>query len=980
MPIKFNFQEVEDNILKFWKDNKIHEKANDANKGRKPFYFLDGPPYTSGRVHIGTAWNKSLKDLIMRYKRMQGFDVWDRAGYDMHGMPTEQATEKELGIKNKDEILKMGIGEFTKACQEVSLKNMKYMNEDFRRLGVWMDFDDPYQPITREYIEGEWWLIKKAHENNRLYEGERTMTWCSQCGTALAKHELEYQQVTDDSIFLKFPIVGKENEYLIIWTTTPWTIPFNLGVMVNPKLDYVKAKVDNEIWIVAKGLAGAFISGVADKKFEIAEEFTGDKLKGIKYSHPLENDLKTAFDEIRKKSDKVHTVVLCEEYVDLSAGSGLVHMAPGCGPEDYEIGHREGIQPFNELTEAGIFKDSMGRFAGLQAKKDDKKFIEALDESGLLVASTRVEHDYAHCWRCHQGVVYRTTTQWFFKIEDLKDEMLKINKKTLWVPGFAGSRNFDSWLSNLRDNGITRQRFWGTPLPVWRCEKCKEYEVIGSIKELEEKATNEVPEDLHKPFIDEVKLKCKCGAEMTRIPDILDVWIDAGSASWNCLRYPQTEDDFKRLFPADFILEGIDQIRGWFNLLFVASMVSMKKPSFKAVYMHGFVQDAKGRKMSKSLGNYILPGEVIDKYGADTLRYYMVGGANPGVDINYNFDDVKLKHRNLHILWNLMNYVMDLAKNNGFTPAEPDMKHAGAEEKYILSKSESITKQLTEKLDGFVLNEAPLIGEELFLELSRTYIQLVRDKIATGTLEEKKLAFDVIYKVLFRSISLFSVTCPFTTEQIYQNLREHFKLDAESIFLAGWPKADDKQINSELEQIFEDAKIVIQSILHLREKIQMGQRWPLAKAVIVTDKDEIRKAVDKLGSIIMKQTNIKEISIEKKMPTGFEATEFRTSSVGVDKKLTPDLESEGFAREIMRRVQNQRRKAGLQKNDRIKLSLVVEDKDMEKRLDKWSAEIAKRVGADSVTLVGNLECQVNSIVSEEKIKGRKASICFEKSD
>lgn len=973
MASKYDFKEVEPSILQFWKDHDVHSKANASNKGKKPFYFLDGPPYTSGRVHIGTAWNKSLKDLIMRYKRMQGFDVWDRAGYDMHGMPTEQATEKELGIKNKDEILKMGVEAFTKACREVSLKNMAQMNEDFRRLGVWMDFDDPYMPVTREYIEGEWWLIKKAHDNGRLYEGEKTMTWCSTCGTALAKHELEYEQVSDESIFLKFPIEGKDKEFLIIWTTTPWTIPFNLGVMVNPKLEYVKAKVDDEVWVVAKGLAGAFIGSVCDKKFEIIEEFTGDKLEGTRYVHPLEDELKSVYDEIREKSDKVHTVVMSEEYVDLSAGTGLVHMAPGCGPEDYEVGHREGIPPLNELSQSGVYSDKMGKFAGYIAKKDDKRFIEAFDETGLLAAKTRVEHDYAHCWRCKHPVVYRTTTQWFFKIEDLKDRMREINKGFNWVPDFAGSRNFDQWLANLRDNGITRQRFWGTPLPVWRCDACKNYKVIGSIKELEENAINEVPEDLHKPWIDDVKMKCTCGEEMARVPDILDVWIDAGSASWNCLRYPQSTEDFDRLFPADFILEGIDQIRGWFNLLYVASMVSMDKPSFKAVYMHGFVQDAKGRKMSKSLGNYILPSEVIEKYGADTLRYYMIGGANPGVDINYNFDDMKIKYRNLHILWNLHNYVIDLAETYGLRPGDVDKNRLSVEDKYILSKANSLLKKMTERLDAYYLNEAPAIAEELFLELSRVYIQIVRDKLLG---DEQQHVFNVIYEVLSKSLKMFSVTCPMICEQMHQDLKEKFNLTEESIFLGAWPAADESLIDTEVEEQFDSAKTIIQTILSLREKIQLGQRWPLHDAVIETEDKAVLAAVDNLKDIIMKQTTVKDI-LTKPAKGDYETAEAKNMKVYLNKELDDELRAEGFSREIMRRIQNLRKKAGLKKNDRIKLCIVADD-EMTAMIGKFKDEIAERVGAESCDVCGKLECKVQGTSSVEKIKGKELTVCFEK--
>ncbi len=974
---KYDFREVEQEILDFWQKNRTHQKANLKNKGKEKFYYLDGPPYTSGRVHIGTAWNKSLKDMILRYKRLCGFDVWDRAGYDMHGMPTEQGVEKELGIKHKDEIKKFGVQKFVEACKEFSLKNLKLMNEDFTRLGVWMDFDDPYMPITKEYIEGEWWLIKKAHENGRLYEGEKTMTWCAKCGTALARHELEYKEVSDNSIFLKFPVIGNKKEFLIIWTTTPWTIPFNLGVMVNPKLDYIRAKVDDEIWIVAKGLAGGLISSVADKKFRIIEEFKGDRLEGIRYVHPFEKDLKDEFDRLRKISPKIHTVVMSEEYVNLSAGSGLVHMAPGCGPEDYEVGHREGIPPYNELDYSGVFSARMGRFAGWVAKKDDKRFIDALDKTGLLIAVTKVEHDYAHCWRCKQPVVYRTTTQWFFRIEDMKENMRELNRDIYWVPDFAGSKNFDSWLANLRDNGITRQRYWGTPLPVWKCDKCKDYIVIGSVAELKKHAGT-VPDDLHKPWIDEVTIKCKCGGVKKRIPDILDVWIDSGSASWNCLHFPQRKDIFERLYPADFILEGIDQIRGWFNLLFVASMVSMQRPSFKAVYMHGFVQDAQGRKMSKSMGNYILPQEIVDKYGADTLRYYMIGGANPGVEINYNFDDMKIKHKNLHIIWNLQNFILDMAKVNNLKPGKLEPERFSVEERYIISKMNSLIKKTTERVDGYYLNEIPGFPEELFLELSRTYIQMVRDKASTGSAEKKAMVFNVAYEVYMKALRLFSIVCPLITEKVYLNIKSAFGLKEESIFFLGWPGYDESLIDSKLESQFGTAQQVIQTILHIREKIQLGQRWPLRDAMIVSEKKDTLSAAKKLEPIIKRQTNIKKLVFADKsgkLSTGYEEGSFKDIKVFVNKELDKELEAEGFAREIMRRVQSLRKKAKLEKNDAIELCIVA-DKEMEAMLARWKDEISLRVGAAKCDICSDLECKIEGTSSVEKIKGREVTVCF----
>ncbi|MBI2656084.1 isoleucine--tRNA ligase [Candidatus Woesearchaeota archaeon] len=1042
----YDAMKLEPEILEFWKKNNIYEKAKKKNSGKKKYYFLDGPPYTSGKVHLGTAWNKSLKDSALRYKRMQGFDAWDRAGYDMHGLPTEQAVEKKLGLKSKDDIPNFGVANFVRECKEFAISNLISMNGDFKRIGVWMDFDNPYKSIDNTYMEGEWWLIKKAHENGRLYEGEKTMHWCFSCATSLAKHELEYENVTDNSIFIKFPVKGKPNEFLVIWTTTPWTIPFNLGVMANPNLEYVKAKVGSEIWIVAKTLAAPFISGVAEKEFEITEEFKGDKLLGLKYIHPFENELKQ-FKELEKAHPKVHTVVLSEEYVDTSAGTGLVHMAPGCGPEDYEVGHRNNIPPFNTLTEGGIFDGTSGPFSGMAAKTDDKKITEEIRKKGALIAQTKIDHEYAHCWRCKNPVIFRTTSQWFFKIEDLKERMRELNKKIKWVPESAGSKNFDNWLANLRDNGITRQRYWGTPLPVWKCGDCKDFVVVGAIDELKELA-GRLPEDLHKPWIDEVKIKCKCGGIKERVPDVLDVWIDAGSASWNCLDYPRRKDLFEKLYPADFILEGIDQIRGWFNLLFVASMIAMNNEPFKSVYMHGFINDAQGRKMSKSLGNYILPQEVIMEYGADTLRYYMIGGTAPGVDINYNFDDMKVKHKNLTVLWNLHKYAIEMAKNLKANPSDLDLEkyNIDVEERYIFSKLHSAIKKATELFDEYRLNEIPWVAEELFLELSRNYIQLTRDKSAMGSDEDKKVVLYTAYNVLMESLKLLAPIAPFITERMYQNLRQEFRLKEESIHLFDWPKYDELLIDKELESSMIIVSEIVQSALAVREKMQLGVRWPVKEMIIATKDNNMAAAIEKLKDILKKQVNVKVIGltetlkgvklkvkadyskigpdfgdkapkviaqltinspetilkhiqekgkysfeidgeqasiakehliVTRDVPLPYEEGAFRGGFVYLNREITDELEAEGFAREIMRRVQALRKKAGLQKSDSISLFLKTDD-ELKEMLKEWNLVIKEKVGASQFRISEMEPSKKHAYVSAEKVKGKEFEIHFDR--
>lgn len=865
----------EEKILNFWEENKILEKAREKNKKKEKFYFLDGPPYTSGKIHLGTAWNKSLKDLVTRYKRMKGFDVWDRAGYDMHGLPTEGKVQAKLNLKTKEDILNFGLEKFVKECKDFAVTNLKQMNKDFKRLGVWLDFDNAYQTIDNDYIEGTWWLVKKAHEKKRLYQGQMTITWCYSCQTALAKHELEYKEVVDKSIFVKFRVKNsknnKNNEYLIIWTTTPWTIAFNLGIMVNPTVEYIKAKVEDEIWIIAKELAHSLIEEKLGKSYIVMDVFEGKELNGLEYEHPFEDILKEQYNSVRKRSKKIHAVVLSEEYVTIENGTGLVHMAPGCGPEDYEVGHREGIVPFNDVDESGFYKN-MGTFSGWHAKEDNKKFIDELEKKGALIYKEDYEHDYAHCWRCRNPVIYRTTTQWFFKVEDLIPKMRKLNKeKIYWVPEWAGSNQFDSWLENLRDNGITRQRYWGSPLPIWKCENCNDHLVVESRQELKKHNASHIPNDLHKPWIDEVTIPCKkCNGVMKRYPDIMDVWIDAGVDSWASLGYPHKEDLFKRLYPADFITEGKDQIRGWFNLLFVASMLAMEDISFKNCYMTGFVNDALGRKMSKSLGNVISPDEVTQKYGADTFRYYSIGASNPGLDLNYNFEDVEIKRRNLNILWNLHTFVIDLAKNTGKNPETIKsyiLKHASEEEHYILSKLNSTIEKVTELFDNYYLNEIPWKVEELYLELSRTYIQMVREKANFGSEEEKELVLYVVYKVMKELLKLMAPITPMITEMMYLNFKQEFgsneseKLILESIHLYDWPKPDKKLINKNLERDVELIKDIVQSILGAREKSQIGIRWSLEKVYIETTNKDVVKAIKDLEVLIKRLTNVKQVII-----------------------------------------------------------------------------------------------------------------------
>jgi isoleucyl-tRNA synthetase len=997
----YNHNEIEPSILQFWKEKKVTENLRSRNKDGKKFYFLEGPPYTSGRIHMGTAWNMALKDILVRYKRMQGFNVWDRMGYDMHGLPTEQKVMKKFNLKNKDEIEEFGVKKFTEECEKFCIEMMQGMNEDFIRIGATLDFTDPYQPVKNTFMDAEWWLIKKAHEKGRLYQGLRTMHWDAATQSSVAKHELEYKSIQDTSIFVKFQDTNNEKRFFIIWTTTPWTIPLNLAIMVNPELDYVDVSVGDEIWVIAKELVDTVMKKAEVDNFTILEQYKGKDLEGQHYVHPL--GVKEFLPQELQDNKKLFSILLSTNYVNLDAGTGLVHCAPGCGPEDYEVGHENNIPPFNCVNEEGLFTD-FGTFSNWKAKTDDNKFIEAMDERGVLLAKEPYTHDYPHGERSHEPVIFRTTKQWFFKVEDLKEKMLAANEDIYWNPE-GGKVAFTNWLENLRDNSITKQRYWGTPVPIWiNKEDDSDFIVVGSITELEELSGKKV-EQMHIPDIDDITIT-KDGKTFTRIPDVLDVWIDAGTTSWNCLNYPRETEKFEELFPADFILEGKDQIRGWFNLLMVASFLAFDRAPFKNVFMHGFLNDVGGVKMSKSLGNIIAPDDLIEKHGADVLRYYMAQ-TNAGNDINFSWDECLVKQRQLNILWNTQKLLLNLSAETGCNPTKLKPDNLAVEEKYILSKLHSTIKNVTELLDTYKIDEiiAPL--EELYLELSRTYIQIIRDKSSVGNTSEKEAVVYTLYTVFINLIKMFSIVSPFVSEAMYQNVKEEFGLDKESVCQFTWPKFDENLIDENLEKEFDVAKLVIQSSLNAREKAKISLRWPVEEIIIEGIEEN---ALQSLQSIIMTQVNCKKITVVKDFKESTQEIKADRGKIGkafgrlsgkvieqlnddilktiinqghdnitvdgdklnltkdmftvsreveepyvgastkniwvfLNTKLSDDLKSEGFSREVTRQVQALRKKSGLQKNDRIKLWLKSSE-EMKDRLKPFKEEMRKKVGSD----------------------------------
>ena len=975
MESKFNPKQIEEKVLNFWSDRSIYKLSVQKNQKGPLFRFIDGPPYTTGAIHLGTAWNKVMKDTILRYKRLQGYNVRDQPGYDMHGLPIEVKVEEDLKIRTKKEIEeRIGVDKFVEHCRKFALDNLWIMNKQFARLGVWMDWENPYMTIKDSYIEGAWWALKEAYGKGALYLGPGSVTWCARCSTALAKHELEYENVKDNSIFVKFALEGKKNEFVIIWTTTPWTLPANMGVAVNPDFMYSKLKVDNEFWYVAKDMAAALL-GAMGRKFEIVENISGEKMHGWKYTHPFADEIELQ-KKLEKENKKAHTVLAVGDdvfpnFVTLQAGSGLVHTAPGAGPEDFIVGKHFGIPAVTLIDETGTFTKDAGKFAGLRAKKDDAKFVEHLKNKGMIVHEAVVEHEYPHCWRCKKPVVYRVTDQWYIGVTKLRSKMISENKKIKWTPDWAGDRWFHSWLENLQDWCISRQRYWGIPLPIWVCQKCKHTKVIGSRQELGSSV-----KELHRPWIDKVILKCeKCKGEMKRVSDVLDVWLDSGAAPWASLPFP--EDGKKvldRWFPADFILEGKDQIRGWFNSLMSLSMVSHGKPSFKSVYMHGFVSDANGMKMSKSLGNIVSPDQVIEKHGSEAFRLYCIKG-EAGEDLRFNWKDVEESYKALNILWNTAVFAsyMDLSKFNPET-YRLDKKKLNPEDKWILSRINSLNGKLTHAFETYNFHEIQgLLSTFIVEDVSRWYVKLLRNRTWVSVAGEDKLvAFKVLYEVLKRYLILASPVLPLLSEEIYQNLVRPFsnKLP-ESIHLSEWPKPDTSFVNEKLEEQMEIARKIVETSLTIREEAKVKLRWPLKHLSVEGEK--VGAAVKTFEDVILEQANVKTV---KAGAGKGNAKEFAYGKAILDTEITQDILGEALAREVMRAIQSLRKKNNFTVDEKITLTLSSSDEFSREALNKFRKEIVEKVGASKIEI--HVQAGKEKFTDELDFEGKKVQIAFDR--
>lgn len=840
------FVGMEKEVADLWKENNVIKKNFDMNQDGEYFTFYDGPPTANGRPHVGHILTRVMKDIIPRYKVMKGYKVIRKAGWDTHGLPVELEIEKKLGISGKDQIEGYGVEKFVKDCKESVFTYVNMWEKMTEQIGYWVDMEQPYVTYHNSYIESVWWALNQMWEKGLLYKGHKVMPYCPRCGTGLSSHEVSqgYKDVKDLTAIAKFKVEGEENKYILAWTTTPWTLPSNLALCVNKAYDYIEAKVGDEVLILAKDLAAK----VLGEDYEVIKEFKGTELLGTKYERLL------PFGEVDGKAFEV----IHGDYVTLSDGTGIVHIAPAYGEDDSIVAKKNGIGFINLVDASGNFVEEVTPWAGKFVKKCDESIVKYLEEQNKLFKAEKHTHSYPHCWRCDTPLLYYPRESWFVAMTKLRDKLLENNNKINWYPDNVRTGRFGKFLENVIDWGISRDRYWGTPLPIWECE-CGHKDCVGSIADLKKKGIN-VPDDieLHKPYIDGVKIKCsKCGKEMTRTAEVIDCWFDSGSMPFAQLHYPfENKELFEENFPAQFISEAVDQTRGWFYTLLAISTAIFDTNPFENCIVLGHVLDKKGLKMSKSKGNVVDPFDVLDAQGADATRWHFYTASAPWLPTRFSIDDVQEAQRKfLSTLWNVYSFYVLYAELDNFNPLEyKDFKSENVMDKWIMSKLNTLIKEVDENLASYQITQAALIIEDFTDELSNWYVRRNRARYWSEDLTDDKIgAYVTLYRVLTTLVKVAAPFVPFVTEEIYQNLVIGLDKSAEeSIHLCQWPSVDENAIDEKLEKEMDLAYTIVKLGRSARNGANIKNRQPLSKMLLSTD------AIPAYyGDIIKDELNIK---------------------------------------------------------------------------------------------------------------------------
>ena len=1045
-----DWKKLEEEARQRWRKNNLLQQLQDKNKGKKKYFLLDGPPYANNTPHVGHLRNTLGKDSMIRLKFMQGYDVFFQPGFDTHGLPVENMVEKELKLNSKKDIQALGIENFTRKCKELAAMNKDLWLEVYDKMGSWYSWKEPYLTYDNTYIEAGWWAFSTMWKKGMVYEGKKPVFWCPHCETALSGYEVtdSYKIVQDPLIYIKFPLIGKEDTYLLVYTTTPWTLVSNVAVAVHPDEPYVMVETSHGKLILAKPRLS--VLGDIGIGFKILEEFPGKKMDGWAYGPVLDVPVQKELSKNPKARRVIMSVPILKQrvaskialklgtdakedfshFVTMDDGTGLVHTAPGHGKTDNEVGQYYGLPEISPLNDECKYTDDAGEYCGMFVKEADKEIIEKLQTTGKLLYADKVEHKYPLCWRCKAPLIFRMSNQWFIKIDSVKKKMLDANKKVEWQPNFAQER-FHNWVEEAEDWNVSRQRYWGIPIPIWVCKECGEKKVIGSSEEMKENLhdkTQKIPQDLH--AINSVKLKCKCDHPMTKINDIFDVWFDSGIAPWASMGYPfWNKEQFEGLYPVDRINESQDQIRGWFYSLMFCGIGAMNKAPYKTISMPGWVVDEKGEKMSKSIGNVVFAKEGIEELGGDILRLYLFSDVAPYSLMKFNKETAKKEiGKVLTILWNLHMLVKD-------ENIEVPKRLKEIEDKWLVSRINHIIEIFTENTEKF---EFHIAGRSLasFIvdDVSRWYVQLVRERMDKGD----KTPYALIRKAILTACQLLAPITPHISDEIYERILN------QSVHLSTWPKAG--KYDEELEKEMEYIKEVITPVLALREKMTLGLRWPLKEIVIETPKEN-EKILQKYEEIVKTQTNCKKISVvqafakstknvkiegkkigedfgksssgvlkimhslDKKMLTEkivnegkyivesegkefalqkdmhliieyaseqpYIAAGFAHGAVYADTSRNSELDGEGYAREIMRRIQQLRKDMGLNKKDAITACISC-DNLLKEMIDTHKDAIKEKIGASDFLICSGMPTKKYSQEATEKIKGKEIKFFADK--
>ena len=1029
-----NFVEREKQVEKFWEDNQIFEKSMKVREGNPSYVFYDGPPTANGKPHIGHVETRVIKDMIPRYRTMKGYQVPRKAGWDTHGLPVELEVEKKLGLDGKDQIEKYGVEPFIEQCKE-SVWKYEGMWEDFSHtVGFWADMKNPYVTYHNDYIESEWWALKEIWKKGLLYEGHKIVPYCPRCGTPLSSHEVAqgYKDVKERSAVVRFKVKG-EDAYILAWTTTPWTLPSNVALCVNPDEDYVK--------VTSKGytyyMAAALVDTVLGEGAEVLEHYQGKDLEFKEYE-PL-----FPYAEKRIGNKKAYYVV-CDTYVTLTDGTGVVHIAPAFGEDDSKVGHRYDL-PFVQLVNEKGEMTEETPWAGTFCKKADMAVLQALEDKDLLFDAPLFEHSYPHCWRCDTPLIYYARETWFIRMTAVKEDLIRNNNTINWIPESIGKGRFGDWLENVQDWGLSRNRYWGTPLPVWQCE-CGHQDCIGSIEELKEKADN-CPDDieLHRPYIDAVTIKCpKCGKEMHRVPEVIDCWFDSGSMPFAQHHYPfENKEIFEKQFPAQFISEAVDQTRGWFYSLLAISTLLFNKAPYENVIVLGLVQDENGQKMSKSKGNAVDPFDALQTYGADAIRWYFYTSSAPWLPSRFAGKTVVEGQRKfMGTLWNTYAFFVLYANIDNFDATKYSLEYdkLAVMDKWLLSRLESTVKAVDDNLANYRIPEAAKALQSFVDDMSNWYVRRSRERFWAKGMEQDKInAYLTLYTALVTVSKAAAPMIPFMTEDIYQNLVR--KVDAsapESIHLCDFPTVDESQIDKELEKDMDEVLEIVVMGRACRNTANIKNRQPIvnmfvkapvalpdyfqdiirdelnSKKVTFTDDVRaftsysfkpqlktvgpkygkllggIRKALSELdGNAAMDELKAdgqltldingekvvlleSDLLIETAQTEGYVSAQEGEVTVALDTNLTPELIEEGFVREIISKVQTMRKEAGFEVMDRI-VVYAAENEKILGLLKKHADELKKEVLADDIVLGS-----VDGYTKEWNINGENVTLGVKK--